>query len=366
MLNLLKLFKSEYHPLNIIEISKNNLISNYKYLSSKIKIAPVLKSNAYGHGIVEIAKDLDQVNAPFFCVDSLYEAYQLLKTKIKTPILIMGYTDPENFKVKKLPFSYAVFDLELAKILNKYQKGCGVHIFVDTGMHREGVPLSELPEFLEEIKRLTNIKVEGLMSHIASADNPKDPLNKIQVKNFEKALSLCKRNGIKPKWIHLQNSDGLINLKNVNLNIARVGLALYGISPDIKLKPALTLKSKIIQIKTLEKGGRVGYSGTFTSKTQTKVAILPLGYNDGLDRRLSSNGFVKIGETFCPIIGRISMNITTIDITKIKNPLVGQEVIIYSNNPADKNSIQNSAKICNTIPYDLLVGLTGSTRRVII
>ncbi|HBQ50661.1 TPA: hypothetical protein DD690_01620, partial [Candidatus Daviesbacteria bacterium] len=128
-----------YKTLNRIEISRKNLLENYRFLSAinrKIKIAPVLKSNGYGHGIIEVAQILDKVGAPFFCVDSLYEAYELYKAKIKTPVLIMGYTNPENLKIKKLLFSFAVFDLQTVEILNKYQPGCAVHIFVDTGMSR--------------------------------------------------------------------------------------------------------------------------------------------------------------------------------------------------------------------------------------
>ncbi len=386
MLNILKFIKKDYQTLNKIEVSKSNLIHNYKYLSSlnqKIKIAPVIKSNGYGHGIVNVAKILDWQKPPFFCVDSLYEAYELLKVNITTPILIMGYTDPENFKVKKLPFSFALFDLETAQVLNEYQKGCKVHIFVDSGMNREGIPLSELPKFLHEIKKLSNIKIEGLMSHLASSDNIKDPLNVLQIKNFKKALEICETNGIKLKWIHIQNSDGLeLNLKGCNLNMARVGLALYGISTNPKLsktrtlrtqmgtfralKPVLTLNTKIIQIKKLNKGDRVGYNGTFVAKRPTTLGVLPIGYYDGVDRRLSNKGWVIVDGQPCKIVGRVSMNITTVNISNVPNPKIGDEVFVYSNSRSDKNSIENAAKICRTIPYDILVHLATSTKRIIV
>ncbi len=367
MVNPLNIFKKEYKTLNRIEISKDNLLSNYKYLSSlnrKVKIAPVVKSNGYGHGLINAAKILQKFKPPFFCVDSLYEAYELLKVTIKTPILIMGYTDPQNFKVKKLPFSYAVFDLEIAQVLNKYQPNCGIHVFVDTGMNREGVTLKDLPEFLKHLKKYPNLKIEGLMSHLASADDKKDPLNRLQISNFKRALEICKKSGVHPKWIHLQNSDGLaFNLRGCNVNMARVGLALYGISNDPNLKPVLSLKSKIIQIKKLKKGNRVGYNGTFIAKEPITLGVLALGYYDGMDRRLSNKGFVLVEGVICPIIGKVSMNITTIDISKVKNPFVGQEAIVYSDNPKDKNSIQNCAKFCSTIPYELLINLASSTRR---
>lgn len=360
---IFKIFKKEYQTLNRIEISKENLLKNYKYLSSlnrKVKIAPVVKSNAYGHGLLEVAKLLDPVSAPFFCVDSLYEAYELLKAKVKTKILIMGYTDPDNFKVKKLPFSLAVFDLETAKILNEYQPGCKIHIFVDTGMNREGVPLNDLPDFLREIKKMPDIKIEGLMSHLASADDPKDKLNIKQLNNFKYVQQIVRKTGFNPKWTHIQNSDGLgLHHRGADVNMARVGLGLYGISKNPHLKPILSFKSKIIQIKKLEKGDRVGYGGTSRAKKSALLGVLPLGYYDGVDRRLSNKGFVEVAGVKCPIIGMVSMNITTIDLSKIKDPFIGMEVNIYP-------SIQNAAKICKTIPYDILIGLAASTKRVII
>ena len=156
MLNKIKkIFGREYHPLNRIEISRSALVHNYQYLSNlnkKILIAPVLKSNAYGHGLVQVAKLLDPLGAPFFCVDSIYEAYELLKAGIKTKILIMGYIDPENLKVKKLPFSYAVYNEEQLKVINKYQKGAGIHIKFDSGMHRLGITIDELSKFINTLK----------------------------------------------------------------------------------------------------------------------------------------------------------------------------------------------------------------------
>lgn len=369
-------FRKDYQTLNKIEVSSYDLIHNFEYLSSispKIKIAPVVKSNGYGHGIVNVAKILESKSPPFFCVDSLFEAYQLLKASIKTPILIMGYTDPQNFKVKKLPFSFTLLGLETAQVLNEYQPGCGVHIFVDTGMHREGIPVNQLPNFLQEIKKLPNIKIEGLMSHLASADEIKDPLNKIQIKNFKKALEICKKSGIYPKWIHLSNSSGLLNNIPGNLqNLSRIGLALYGltndkrISNDKNLKPILTFKSKVIQIKKLNKNDRIGYSGTFTARKAITLGVLPLGYYDGVDRRLSNKGWVTIDRKPCKILGRVSMNMTTIDLTDVPNPYIGQRAVIYSDNPKDKNSIENAAKLCQTIPYDLLVNLAESVKRIVL
>jgi alanine racemase len=371
--NLKKIFGRNYEPLNKIDISLSNLKHNYKYLSSidkRIKVAPVLKSNAYGHGIELVAKALDKFNPPFFCVDSLYEAYKLLKTGIKTPILIMGYVDPKSLKTKKIPFSFAVYDYGVILTLNRYQPQAKIHIFVDTGMHREGVRIDELPKFLHSIISKTNLEIEGIMSHFAESENSKNPSTKEQVQNFQKAILILKKSGINPKWIHIANSSAILNNKLYKArlgNMVRTGIALYGIDTEGKdknLKPALTLKTSISQIKNLHKTEKAGYNFTFTAKENMQIAILPIGYYDGVDRRLSNKGFTLVNGGYCPIIGRVSMNITIIDVSKIANVKIGQEVIIYSNNPENKNSIQKAAKLCNELPYVLLGNLASSTKRL--
>ncbi len=372
--NLLQKFKKEYKTLNRIEVLKDNLIYNYDYLSSlskKVKIAPVLKSNGYGHGIINIARILEEKNPPFFCVDSLYEGYELLKAHIKTPILITGYTNPQNLKLKKLPFSYSLYTLDLAQIINKYQPQSAVHIFIDTGMRREGVVVEELPKFLEDLKKLTNLKIEGVMTHLASTNGKSDKIFQNQINNFKKALSILNQYKIKPKWIHIAASGGLINneareiISNLS-NLSRAGLALYGLENDKNLKPTLKLTTTLGQIKQIKKGEKIGYDGTYTARQDMLVGILPIGYNDGIDRRLSNIGYVSMDGTFCKILGRVSMNITAIDLSSVKNPKIGQEVLVYSEKKDDKNSIYFASKLCKTIPYDLLIHLSESTKRIII
>lgn len=369
MLNFLRVLRNrKFHPLNKIEVSKSTILSNYKYLSSNrsISIAPVLKSNAYGHGIELIGKILDEVNAPFFCVDSLPEAYKLKKAGVKTPILIMGYADPRNLQFKKLPFSYAVFDLEFLKALDKYQKEAEVHIFIGTGMSREGVPLSDLPEFLQEAKKLKNIKIVGAMTHLASADNPSSKLTHTQLENFQKAKKVFLDLGITPKWFHIGGSNALLNKLTDGCNLVRCGKAIYGLGVgNKKLQPSLRLKSQIVQVKKINKGAKVGYSETYVAKKDMQIGILPIGYNDGVDRRLGNKGVVLVDGQECPIIGIISMNITTIDLSNVKNPFVGQEVIIFSDKAEKPNSIENAAKLCETIPLELLIHLNPVTRREI-
>lgn len=375
MLDIFKKFLGKsFTPLNLITIHSERLIENYKALSfvkPEIKVAPVLKSNAYGHGIRLVGEILDKVDAPFLCVDSLYEAFQLYsKTGVKTPILIMGYIDPKSLQVKKLPFSFAIYDIEHAKVLNQYQKGAKVHIFVDSGMNREGVRMEGLEEFLEELKGLKNIEVEGLMSHLADPGHPNAPLTKMQIKNFEKARELVKKSGLKPKWFHVGGSYGLLNDLTLGCNLVRVGRAVYGIDNmdsklNIRLKPVLKHTSKIVQIKRIKKGDTVGYNGSFVAKKDMMIGILPLGYNDGVDRRLSDKGVLSVDGVECPIIGLVSMNITTIDLSQVKEPFLGQIAVVYSDNTDDKNSVVNMAKAGGVLPHEMLIHIAESTKRVV-
>ena len=373
--SLINPFRRNYEPLNRIEISREALSNNYQYLSrlnKNLKIAPVLKSNAYGHGINLTAKILDRISAPFFCVDSLFEAYQLSKININTPILVMGYFDPLSLKTKRLPFSFAVFTKEQLFSIIQNQPQAKIHLFVDTGMHREGIPLAELKNYFTIIGK-NKLCLEGLMTHLAQSDKPEDKQTENQLKIFGEARKIAYQMNFFPKWFHLGNSETILRIKHYRNNeignLVRSGIALYGIDPsknNDKLKPVLNLKTKISQIKEILPGEGVGYDFTFRAKEKTEIAVLPIGYADGVDRRLSSLGAVKINHKYCPIIGRVSMNITTIDVSGIKNFQVGQEVVVFSDRPEDINSIRNSAKIAKTIPYDLLTGLNPTIKRIII
>ncbi|MFA6532819.1 MAG: alanine racemase [Patescibacteria group bacterium] len=370
---LKKIFRKQYKPLNLIEISRLRLINNYRYLSKinpKIKVAPVLKSNAYGHGIIEVGTILNKLNPVFFCVDSIYEAFQLFNAKIKTPILITGFVNPENLRIKRLPFSYAVFDLEQLRGILKHQPQAKAHLFIDTGMHREGLRVDELEAFIKQLSPEEKQMIEGLMSHLAFSEEPKNLDTKKQIVEFKSALKILKKYDIFPKWVHFANSSGLLNNKQLGLsftNVARTGLALYGIS-SVKnngLKPVLQLITHVIQVKKIKKGEKVGYDFTYEAKEDGKIAVLPIGYNDGVDRKLSGKGIVSIKKTTCPIIGRVSMNLCAVDVSEVKNIKIGDEVILFSNDN-EENNVVNSAKKVGIIPYEILVHLERSTKRKII
>lgn len=395
---LKKLLLGEHYPLNQISIDSGKIVSNYKLLSEinpGIGVAPVLKSNAYGHGIEIIGKLIDGLKPPFICVDSLAEAYRLQKAGVKSEILIMGYTDPRNLARKKLPFSYVVFSTEQLAAINEYQPGAKVHLFFDTGMHREGFETKDMNTVMRLIKKFDKVVIDGVMSHLAVSDNPEDPTTLLQINNFKAAKMMVLQSGYKPRWFHMGGSYALLHELSGETNVVRCGKSLYGypspaVLPGSKLQPALKLTTRLAQWKYVKKGEMVGYSNGFKAPQDMILGILPIGYNDGVDRRLSNTGTVRVkpagADAFgekrnsvydslpeivnCKIVGMVSMNITTIDLTHAqqvlgdKVPAVGDDVEIFSDDPFAENSFENAAKLCNTIPLELLVRLHPSTRRV--
>ncbi len=362
-----KIFRTQYESLNKIELSRPALLRNYQTIAkiASIPVAPVLKSNAYGHGIREIGAMLDSYRPPFFCVDSLYEGYELMKEKIRTPVLIMGYVNPENLRVKKLPFSYAVYDIGTLRAIARHQPHAGIHIFVDTGMHREGIPVEHLEDFLRDMPRA---RIEGLMSHLAYGGDPDHPFTRRQIERFSSAKEILNAWGIEPAWTHIAASSALLvspRYKNMLGNLGRAGLALYGVAEKRGVvSPVLRFSTTLVQVKSVKKGERIGYDFSFVAERDMKIGVLPVGYNDGVDLRLSGKGSASLRRRQCPFVGKISMNLSVVDVSAVPDAHPGDEVVVFSHHENDPNSILSASRACETIPYELLVHLHPSTKRV--
>lgn len=368
-------FKGKYQTLNIVKVDATALRHNlalYRELAPNKMVCPVLKANAYGHGLKEVARVLDSEKPEFFVVDSLHEAYQLKKAGIKSKILILGYTFPENLLRKKLPFHFAVSDLGTARALSKYK--AKIHLKVDTGMNRMGFSLSDLTVVLESFKEL-KVEVEGVLSHLADADNEHDvSYTKNQFKKFEEAVAMVMEAGFAPKYIHIEQSAG--TLHEGDFNMVRLGIGLYGIDPfepnDMRsqklmdLKPVMQLESTLVGVRDLKKGDKVSYAGTFTAERDLKIGIIPAGYYEALPWSLGNKGVLAVKSVLCPIVGRICMNYTMVDLTGVDNPQIGDKVVIYSAEAGFKNSITNMAKLAGTIPYELLTRVNQGMRREVI
>jgi alanine racemase len=369
------LFSPRISPLITVHIDKDSILHNlreYRQAYPNIQFAPVLKSNAYEHGLIPIARILDDKNSPFLIVDSYYEALTLRQNAIKSPILIIGYIAPEIIKKSRLKNVYfTVTSLaQLQNINDSVRRPISIHLKIDTGMHRQGLLPTEIHQAITIIKKNPSIQLQGICSHLADADSKRRKYNKAQLEQWEQSIQFFKNTFPQLTYYHISASAGLIHTSQSHHNLARLGLGLYGISTientKLTLKPALKLTSIISGIKVIKKGDTVGYNNTFIAKRDMLIATIPAGYAEGIDRRLSNIGQVEVAGILCPIIGRVSMNITTIDITHIPNIQIGDIVTLISNDNSSPISANAIAQICDTIPYEILIHIPGYLRREII
>lgn len=379
--NFLSRFERKFEPMNIIEVSRSRLLYNFDNIEDRLfkkQIFPVLKSNAYGHDIQKIAEILKEREFPYIVVDGYYEALKVWEVS-NHEVLLMGYSLPWN--LKKMKFrrcAITVFDIETVKALSKIDQKIKIHIKVDTGMNRQGVKVDDLNNFLEECEKYQNIKIEGLCSHLADADNQDRSFTELQISKYKKAREIFDSKKIDLKYSHLGASSASLRYDLEKSNVVRTGLALYGINPVSEdnndhenfrfLKPVLRFKSKIYQIKNLKKGDCVGYGCTHTATENMRIGLIPAGYFEGINRKLSNRGYVKTSEestNYQKYIGKICMNLSCIDITD-SNIEKYDDVVVISWESEDKNSVRNIVKQCNLIPYNVLSNLASATRRIIV
>lgn len=376
LLNLSRFWAFKYNPLIEVAVSKQAIINNLNFFRKEyvsLAFAPVLKSNAYGHGILPVAKVLDKMRLPFFVVDSFFEALVLRRAGIKTNILVIGYANLGQIEAGKrlANCSYTISNIEeLWEISQNLKREVNFHLKIDTGMGRQGILPSQIRTALELIISNPGIKLIGVCSHLADADNEDETFTNKQAELWNKCVAIFKNKFPAIKFWHVLASTGLRHYKKFISNVCRLGLGLYGFSLFLNdhkhLQPALELKTSISSVKQIAAGAKVGYNITYTASQPTIIATVPVGYNEGVDRRLSNNGYFKIKDRFCPILGKVSMNITVIDVSNVANIQVGTPVTVISARPQDENSIMNFAKRCHTIPYEILVHIPSNLRRIVI
>jgi len=366
-----------------IEVSKNNLKHNLQMLRRLIGkkiLAPAVKANAYGHGLIETAKLLIKFGADWLCVNSVAEEEKLRQSKIKKPILIIGCVAPEEFKkVVAYDLRLFVYDIISAKRLSRLavakHKKVKIHFKIDTGMHRQGVQLEQAESLVQKIAALPGLEIEGLATHFASADNPRRPAYfKKQSATFKILSARIKEILGKKLIVHCDKSASILLYPDKLFDLVRPGIAVYGHFPaaeiekicqkrKIHLRPALSLKTKISFVKKIPKNSLVGYGCSFKTKRPTTIALLPIGYYDGLDRGLSNRGWVLVAGQKAPIIGRICMNITIIDVTDIKNISAGTEATIIGKQKNQVITAENLAEQLGTINYEIIARLRESISR---
>ena len=372
-------------PLSYIEISKKNLIHNVKQIKSLLKkdtkFVAVIKSNAYGHGDVEVVKILSN-HVDYFQVNSIEELERVRKFT-KKPILVLGYVAKSDLeKAIKLGCVLSVFDSHHLVLINKaavkLNKKQLVHIAVDSCLGREGIMPNEVEIFIKNLLKMKNVIVDGIYSHFANIEDTANfAYAQKQIDAYENTLNIFKKYGFDKIKTHISATSGIMVYekdKNRN-NIVRAGIGIYGMWPSdylekrlknrITLKPVMTWKTHVAQVKTLPAGHSVGYGLTYFTPKETKVAVIPQGYFDGIDRGLSNKGEVLIKGKRCRILGRVAMNMCVVNVTHVENVKEEDEVVILGKQGNEVITAEELADKIDTINYEITTRTSAYLPKVI-
>lgn len=364
-----------------VEIDLKALVENYRKIASHVaplKVLAVLKANAYGLGVAAYAKALYEAGAREFGVAEPFEALEIGKVLPKdAEIQILSSILPDEIEeMVKLGVILPITDLETAALISKAsvkaKKVTKVHFKVDSGMGRLGILAKDLVELALEAKKLPSLDIEGVFSHCPMAYDPKDPFTKGQIKFFKALISELQEKGFTFKKIHIAASDAINNFPEAfraPFNLVRTGINLHGsFDPNgrktLKVEPVLTLKTRVAQVRTLPAGTTLGYGRTWCLNKETRVATISAGYADGLPLALTNRGYVFIGGKRCKIIGRISMDYTTIDVSEVENVKAGDEVICFGKCGNDSITPDDWANLKGTHAYDIICSLGTRVQRV--
>jgi alanine racemase len=362
------------------EISLPHLVHNYqtikRYLRGQAQLMAVVKANAYGHGAAQCARALEH-EADWFGVALVEEGVALREAGITRPILCLGgFWRGQAETILAHDLTPVVFRYEQAEELNAQARAAhrviNYHLKVDTGMGRLGVPFAELVEFLSSLQPFTNLKLDGLMTHLAEAEATDTEFTTRQIHRFQNSWRVVQTLGFAPTWKHLANSAGIHAHQAAWGNLARVGASLYGLTRDVlapvpeafAVKPVMSLHSRIVHLKTVAAGTPLGYGRTFTTAHESRIATLPIGYADGLRRAHSNCGRVIVRGQFAPIVGRVSMDLTMIDVTNVPQVEVGDEVILLGERDGLRLTAEELAAQIGTISYEVVCGISARVPRV--
>jgi len=378
-------------PLNVprrptwAEIDLNQLAANFnqikKRVSSTARVMAVVKANAYGHGAVECARRLANEGADWFGVALPEEAIQLREAGITQPILCLaGFWPGQAAACIQHHLTSVVYRLDMVDALNQAASEAGViadvHVKVDTGMGRLGVRFDQLTEFVTELDQFTNVRIDGLMTHLAAADDAScRPLTLDQIHRFDNALAVFREHGYRPTHLHLANSAGIYGHREAWGNLVRPGGVLYGLWRDVlplsvtdaKFMAVMSVYSRIIMLKWVPPGETIGYGCTFEASRRSLIATLPIGYHDGYMRGLSNRAHVIVRGAYAPVVGRVSMDLTLIDVTDIAGVDLYDQVMLLGwdrDNPELKIRAEDLARIAGTLSYEVTCGIGERVTKV--
>lgn len=370
-----------------VEISKDALRHNFKAVASLVKPAKVMavvKSNAYGHGLLEVARAVHGLT-DWFGVDNIDEALALRHAGIKKSILILGYTRIDRIvDAVRHNISFVAYDIESLRVASRVgsrKRPARVHLKLETGLTRQGLSTGDLEAVSALLKRVRTVTVEGASTHYANIEDTNDDAYAMkQLVRFEKFLDVLKEHGIEPTVTHTACSAAAILYPDTRFNLIRLGISLYGLwSSDrtqassqrlgitLSLRPALTWKTIIAQVKRVPKGTPVSYGLTEYTKRDSKIAVLPIGYWDGYDRAgMSSRAEVLIRGKRCRILGRVCMNMCMADVTDVPGVKAEDEVVLLGRQGREAVTAEHLADLCGTINYEIVTRINPLIPRVIV
>ena len=378
----------------VVEIDLKALVRNYRKIAAHVrpaKVLCVLKANAYGLGVADYAKALASAGCTMFGVAEPYEALELktaLASKLASTtgngrlapeIQILSSILPDEVEpMVKAGVILPVIDVSTAKLISaaavKAKVVAKVHFKLDTGMGRLGILAKDALQVMREVKQLPNLDCEGVFSHFPMAYDPKDPFTKRQIKLFKSIVAAAEKEGFRFKKVHISASDGINNFPETAkkpFTVVRTGINLHGSFDPygrkaLKVEPVLSLKTRVAQVRELPAGTTLGYGRTWCLNAPTKVATISAGYADGLPLALTNRGFVFIGGKRCKIIGRISMDYTTVDVSDVPNVKPGDEVFCFGKCGKDSITPDDWAALKGTHAYDIICSLGNRVQRIAI
>ncbi len=350
------------------EIDLNRLRSNFQLINRfkppAVGLISVLKDDAYGHGAIAVASEALAAGASLLALATVGEATALRHAGISAPILLLGQRHSQELEIcVRESLTCCVNDLETACQLNKVAVDlgeiCDIHIKIDTGMSRYGVRWNETPELVREVSNLPNLRLRGLMTHLAMSDEKDKTFANLQTSRFRSVLQELDVAGIRIPLRHVCNSGGLLDLPEAHFDMVRLGLLPLGVYPSQAcrriegLMPVMAIKTRIAQIRTLQPGDTVGYGMRYTATQPRRIAVLPIGYGDGFPR-VRNQGFVLIHGRRAPLVGGVAMDALTVDVTEIHETCPWDEVTVMGEADNDEISVHDLARIKGSVSYDVL------------
>ena len=366
------------------EISLPALRHNFRVLQqlvgAGVTICAVVKADGYGHGAAGCAQCLEKAGASWFGVTSTEEGVQLRQAGIAGRVLLLAsFWRGEESAILEHGLTPAVWDRGQIELLEnaaqRAPKGkespLRVHLKVDTGMARLGVSLQDLPAYAAALKSAPHLTLEGFFTHLAASEVLDDPATNAQLGRFEQAIQTMAASGLSPRYYHMDNSGAVLARPNTWKNMVRPGLALYGYSlpvtgngaGELPLRPVLSWKTRIISLRDVPAGQALGYNGAYVTRAPSKIAVLPVGYADGISRQLSSSGRVLVRGEYAAIVGNISMDLTLIDVTAVPGAEVGDEVLLLGAAGNLGVTAWEHARLSRTVPYEVLCAISKRVPR---